>query len=92
MTFDWDESKAAQNAVKHGVPLEYAVRVFLDERRLDAEDTRRDYGEERRFTLGEIEGRVYAVAYTVREKVIRLISARKANEREQKKYYETLSA
>lgn len=92
MTFEWDEAKAAQNVVKHGVPFDYAARVFLDEHRLDAPDARHDYGEERRFTLGEIEGRVYAVAYALREKVVRLISARKANEREQKQYYETLSA
>ena len=60
--------------------------------RLDSEDTRRDYGEERRLTLGKIEGRLFAVAYTPRGKVIRPISARKANEREQRRYDETLSA
>jgi uncharacterized protein len=37
-----------------------------------------------------IEGRLFAVAYTPRGTVIRLISARKANERELRKY-ETLS-
>jgi uncharacterized DUF497 family protein len=64
--------------------------VFLDPRRLDVEDTRRAYGEQRRLTLGHIEGRVYAVAYTVGGTVMRLISARKANEREQRRYHETL--
>jgi uncharacterized protein len=83
--------KAAQNIVKHGLPFEYAARVFLDPDRLDTEDQRRDYAEERRLTLGRIEGRLYAVAFTVRGKIIRLISARKANEREQTKYNETLS-
>ena len=37
-----------------------------------------------------IEGRLYEVPYTVRGKIVRLISARKANEREQGKYHETL--
>jgi uncharacterized protein len=92
MTFEWDARKAAQNIAKHGVPFEYAVRVFLDELRLDAVDDRRDYGEERRLTLGKIEGRLYVVAYTPRGKVIRLISARKANERERRHYDEALSA
>jgi hypothetical protein len=64
----------------------------LRRHRLDAEDARRDYGEQRRLTLGKIEGRLCAVAYTVRDKIIRLISARKANEREWRKYHETLSA
>jgi uncharacterized DUF497 family protein len=57
--------------------------VFLDPHRLDSE--------ERRLTLGKIEGRLFVVAYTPRGKIIRLISARKANEREQRNYDETLS-
>jgi hypothetical protein len=92
MEFEWDERKARQNIAKHGVPFEYAVRLFLDSQRLDAEDARRDYGEERRLILGKIEGRLYVVACTVRGRIIRLISARKANEREQRKYDEALSA
>jgi uncharacterized protein len=44
------------------------------------------------LTLGKIEGRLYAVAYTVRGGIVRLISARKANERERRRYDETLSA
>jgi uncharacterized protein len=89
--FEWDERKAAQNVTEHGVPFEYAVRVFLDPRRLDRLDARRDYSEERRLTLGRIEGRLFAVAYTPRGPVIRMISARKANEREQRNYDEALS-
>jgi uncharacterized DUF497 family protein len=91
MEYEWDERKARQNIAKHGVPFEYAVRLFLDSQRLDADDARRDYGEERRLALGKIEGRLYVVAYTVRGKMIRLISARKANEREQRNYHEALS-
>jgi uncharacterized DUF497 family protein len=91
MIFEWDERKAAHNLTKHGVPFEYAARVFLDRRRLEAEDTRRAYGELRWLTLGKIEGRLFAVAYTRRGEMIRLISARKASEREQRRYDETLS-
>ena len=91
MLFEWDDRKAAQNIAKHGVPFEYAVRVFLDPHRLDSEDTRRDYGEERWLTLGRIDDRLFVVAFTPRGNTIRLISARKASEREQRKYRETLS-
>ena len=91
MDFEWDSRKAADNAAKHGVPFEYATRVFLDPHRLDAADERQDYGEERRITLGRIEGRLFAVAYAPRGTVIRLISARKANERERRRFNETLS-
>jgi len=59
MLFEWDDSKTAQNIAKHGVPFEYASRVFLDPRRLDSEDMRREYNEERRQTLGKIEGRLF---------------------------------
>lgn len=90
MLFEWDERKTAQNVGIHGVPFEYAVRVFLDPHRLDSEDTRLDYYEERWLTLGMIDSRLFAIAYTPRGRVLRLISARKANEREQRKYAEIL--
>jgi uncharacterized DUF497 family protein len=90
MLFEWDDRKAARNVAKHGVPFEYAARVFLDPHRLESEDNRH-HGEERWLTLGKIEGRLFAIAYTPRGTVLRLISARKANAREQRKYNETLS-
>jgi uncharacterized protein len=92
LEFEWDERKARQNAAKHGVPFGYATRVFLDPHRLDAEDSRCDYGEERRITLGRIEERLFVVVYALRGKIVRLISARKANDRERERYDETLSA
>jgi uncharacterized protein len=92
LEFEWDHRKAAQNFAKHGIPFDYAARVFQDPYRLDCEDARRDYSEERRLTLGKVEGRLFVVAYTRRDNFIRIISARKANEREQRQYDETLSA
>ena len=86
MKFEWDSQKAAKNLESHGVPFDYAARVFLDLHRLETQDLREDYREERFITLGEIENRLYVVVYTVRNEVIRLISARKANQREQRKY------
>ena len=95
MEYEWDQRKARENVARHGVRFEYVTRVFLDPSRLDIEieDDRRDYGEQRRLVLGLIEGRLFAVAYTLRGNVTRLISARKANKRERRKYYddETLS-
>jgi uncharacterized DUF497 family protein len=90
VVFEWDDRKAAQNLAKHGVPFDYAAQVFLDPHRRGREDTRRDYSEERRLSLGKIDGRLFAVAYTARGTTIRLISARKANEREQRQYHETI--
>lgn len=90
VTFEWDEGRAGRNLAKHGVPFEYATRVFLDSHRLDAEDSRRDYAEERRLTLGMIAERLYVVVYTVRGRSLRVISARMANPRERRRYDETL--
>jgi uncharacterized protein len=33
--FEWDDAKAASNLAKHGVPFDYATRVFLDEAIVD---------------------------------------------------------
>ena len=86
MLFEFDERKNAANLAKHGIDLADAAWVFADSMRLDAVDTRRDYGELRRVVVGEVLGRVWVVVYTFRGEAVRLISARKANEREQTRY------
>jgi uncharacterized DUF497 family protein len=58
----------------------------LDPRRLVAEDARRDYGEPRFRVLGVVDGRILFVVYTWRGGVCRLISARKADARERRRY------
>ena len=86
MRFEWDPAKYLLNERTHGVPFEYAAHVFVDQSRLDSEDDREDYGEERRVTTGRIDERVFVVVYTERGDTIRLISARKANAREERDY------
>ena len=85
MTFEWDPRKAVSNRRKHGVSFEMAARVFLDPNRIEVLDNREEYGEDRRITIGMVEPAILAVIYTVRGKngeTIRLISARRANEKE----------
>lgn len=84
--FEWDDAKAASNETKHSVSFPFAVRGFEDESRLTVMDARSDYGEVRYITLARIEKRVYVLVYTLRNSVIRLISARKANSKEVKRY------
>lgn len=86
MKVAWDNAKALSNESKHGVRFEFAAAVFNDPARIDWLDRRRDYGENRQSTLGQIDGRLYVVVYTIRGDFRRLITARKANQREQKKY------
>jgi uncharacterized protein len=86
MDFEWDERKREANLAKHGVDFRRMPRLFGGPT-IEIIDHRRDYGETRINCLGEIEGRVYVVAYTWRGANRRIISARKANAREQKAYY-----
>ncbi len=84
--FEWDESKAAKNEAKHSVSFIFATRAFEDRNRVTVIDNRYDYGETRYITLALIDKRVYVLVYTLRDSVIRLISARKANSKEVKRY------
>ncbi|MFM2311894.1 MAG: hypothetical protein RLZZ04_1170 [Cyanobacteriota bacterium] len=84
--FEWDEAKAKSNEIKHSVSFPFASRAFEDENRLTVIDDRSDYNEVRYISLACIEKRVYVLVYTLRNSVIRLISARKANSKEVKRY------
>ena len=56
------------------------------------EDTRRDYGEPRFITFGRLKGRVVVIAHPPRGRRTRVISMRKANSREARRYRERLGA
>lgn len=89
MIFTWDPEKKARNVAKHGVAFEDAHYIFADQT-LTFVDDRFDYGETRYITLGKLVGRVIVVVHTLREDTIRIISMRKANEKETRLYQERL--
>lgn len=78
LSFEWDDEKAAANLIKHRVAFEDAVLAFYDPHRLD----------DRFLTIGLVDTAELAVAYTVRDDTIRLISARKAERHERHDYWE----
>ena len=86
MDFEWDTQKAAENLRKHGVGFPEAIRIFHDPHRIEREDTRTSYGETRMQVIGLVGVRVLVVIYTPRADRIRIISARKANQRERRAY------
>jgi uncharacterized protein len=86
MNFEWDEAKSEACFAGRGFDFAYAAKAFFDPNRLIQADTRRSYGEERYQLMGKIEHRLFVVLYTPRRDVIRIISARKANQREVKHY------
>lgn len=94
--FEWDSDKAAKNFKKHRVGFETAVRVFADPFALVEQD-RIENGEYRWQTLGIVDDYLLLlVAHTVRDdqdgtEVIRIISARRAEPKERKRYEQNCS-
>ena len=84
--FDWHDAKAAKTETERGITFGFASRVFLDPARIDFDVSRPEEGEERRKAVGVIDGRLYTVVYTMRGDETWLISARRANKAEERKY------
>ena len=87
--FTWDESKNRANQRKHGISFEEAQTAFLDEHASLYYDPDHSEDEDRFLLLGlSAKLRVLVVCHCFREssKVIRIISARKANKFEQTSY------
>lgn len=55
-------------------------------------DTRSDYGEARFQTLGLLDMRVHLAVFTIRDDALRIISLRRANRREERRYEEVQAA
>ncbi|MFC1859128.1 BrnT family toxin [Thermodesulfobacteriota bacterium] len=86
MKYEWDENKRVANIAKHGVDFIDAEN-FDWSSAIETIDDRFNYSEEWWIALGFIGNRLHVLTYTAHGENIRLISLRKANERE-KEYYE----
>ena len=90
MIYEWDEAKNSSNFAKHGLDFADAEQV-LTRPCVTFVDSRFDYGEVRLITLGLLAGRVVVIAHAPRGKdTTRIISMRKANQREQEIYQKRL--
>lgn len=85
MRFEYDPNKDRANQAKHGLSLALAATLDLDDALLWF-DLRRDYGESRVLALAPKTGILYYVAFVDRADVRRIISLRRANRREVKRY------
>lgn len=90
LKFIWDKNKAEINLKKHKIKFENAALVFLDENLIEDYDDFNSDDEERFKVIGEVE-KILVVIYTEREDRTRIISARFANKKERRKYYEQFS-
>jgi len=88
MEFDFDPGKDAANIAKHGLSLD-AARWLDWDTAVIWPDVRFDYGEARMSALGYIGMRLYAVAFVDRGAIRRIISLRKDNPREYRRYART---
>jgi uncharacterized protein len=75
MTFEWDESKNAENRNKHQVSFEEAQEAFFDGDRLILADVKHSINEKRFFCIGKTMYGILTVRFTMRKRTIRIFGA-----------------
>ena len=91
MRFEWDDAKNDVNVQKHGIDFTDVWQVFTEPMLVDF-DVREDYGEERWIGTGWLHNVLIVVAWTEPEDdTIRIISARRADKHERRRYQEDIS-
>ncbi len=85
MLITFDPAKDRRNLSKHQMSLAEAIKLEWDWL-LAVQDTRHEYGELRMIGYAPIETRVFCVVFVDRDDERRIISLRKANDREVKRY------
>ena len=85
MKIEFDQAKRDETLKHRGVDMRRANEVF-EGVTISFADIRFEYGEDRFITFGLLDARMVVLAWTKRGNARRIISMRKANEREQRKY------
>ena len=91
MKFEWNEEKNRLNQKKHKVSFQEAREVFDDPSQVSKLDCRFNYFEERWITIGSTKKQKILVVANLffdedGEEIIRIVSARVANQKERKFY------
>lgn len=89
MRIGFDSAKRDKTLAERGLDFSRAGEVFAGAT-VTLEDTRQDYGEPRFITVGTLDARVVVLVWTPRGEVRRIISMRKANDREIERFASTL--
>lgn len=85
--FDWDEENSDKNWYSHDVTNGECEEIFFNFPLVVAHDEKHSAKEIRYYALGRTDAdRWLFVAFTLRNSLIRVISARDMNQREGKKY------
>jgi uncharacterized protein len=85
MDVEFDPAKRDETLEKRGLDFADAIRV-IESPNITVMDDRFAYAEVRYITFGKLSGRLIVVVWTVRNDRYRIISMRKANDREQKRF------
>ena len=86
MEIEFDQLKSKRNERERGLPFSLATEFDWGSS-VDIPSSR--HGEERRKATGIIRNRIHVIVYVRRGENLRIISLRRANEREVKHYEET---
>jgi uncharacterized protein len=87
--FEWDPAKSERTLAERGFNFAFASLMF-EGFIVEWPDLRRDYGEVRMQAVGEVEGEILLVVYTFRGETRRIISARRANAKERKRWHSSV--
>ncbi len=91
LRFEWDDAKNEANRAKHRLSFEEAALAFFDESALLLDDPDHSEDEDRFVLLGRAVHGILVVCHCYRENTIRIISARRANKRERRRYLQGLN-
>jgi len=85
--FDWDDGNLLKNWEKHAVSASECEQVFFNQPLVTSPDTGHSSHEARFYTLGKSDsGKYLFIVFTVKNQLIRVISARDMNRKERGMY------
>lgn len=81
--FDWDKSNQDKNLIKHNVSHYEAEQIFFNNPLIISSDEKHSDNEIRYYALGRTDAnRLLFLSFTLRESLIRVISARDMSKKE----------
>ena len=89
--FQWDEGNSDKNWIRHQVTRFECEELFFNQPLIISEDSKHSKLESRFYSLGRTDSNCFLfISFTIREKLIRVISARDMTTKERKKYEEKI--
>ncbi len=85
MEFSWDETKRERVLAERGIDFLLLARTLFDGRTILTVPTYGP-GEDRFISVGPVEGKLFTMVWTSRDGGVRIITARRARNGEEKQY------